>query len=105
MKVLQFILLMIPGLSACTFTGPERSSPSGRESPIVGGSNQKGDPAVALLRFRRPGADRPNHCTATLVAPDVLLTAAHCVSHPPQTVYEAFFGEDMNGPGRWVSIK
>jgi len=51
---------------------------------ITGGSEDAGDGAVAaLLREGEP------ICTATLVAPDVLLTAAHCVEPPPS---HAFFG-------------
>ena len=36
----------------------------------------------AIGRLTRYSPDNPNTCTATLVAPDLVLTAAHCVTAP-----------------------
>lgn len=48
------------------------------ESSIIGGAIDKGHPAVGHLQFAIDGNDGAS-CTATLVAPKILLTAAHCV--------------------------
>lgn len=40
--------------------------------------------AILSLQMEIPGQDRPFHrCTATLIAPDRAVTAAHCVDPPP----------------------
>jgi hypothetical protein len=67
-------------------------------SAIVGGVESGGDPAVALLV--RTYADRTqNICSGALVAPRIVLTAAHCVEDGPGlgpgetwTRHEAYFG-------------
>jgi V8-like Glu-specific endopeptidase len=48
-------------------------------SEIVGGTEDPGDPAVVALYGREPGAEQGFLCTSTVIAPTVLLTAAHCV--------------------------
>jgi secreted trypsin-like serine protease len=48
------------------------------ESPIIGGTVDTGHPAVGHLKFAVDGNDGAS-CTAALVAPKLLLTAAHCV--------------------------
>jgi hypothetical protein len=57
---------------ACTGSGEPGAAMVG--ASIEGGEVDTGDPAVGLLVY----ADG-NSCTATLIAPDVLLTAGHCV--------------------------
>ncbi len=53
--------------------------------PVIGGAPEDGDAAVVLLASWSPDLSVLDLCTATLVGPDVLLTAAHCVdpdTHP-----------------------
>ncbi len=50
------------------------------DSAIIGGTPTTGDPAIVALYGKKPGEDKGSLCTATLIAPKVLLTAAHCVS-------------------------
>lgn len=48
---------------------------------------------VAILRFVDSDGDYPAdrwRCTGTLVAPDVIITAAHCTEAPVDTVYYSF---------------
>jgi secreted trypsin-like serine protease len=47
---------------------------------IVGGTETSGDPAIVLLIAQKPGSQLATLCTATIISPHVLLTAAHCVS-------------------------
>ncbi len=69
---------------------------------IVGGTEDAGDPGIVALLGRRPGETSAFFCTGTLIAPTVLLTAAHCV-HPAIAgsglTYEAvFFPNIRNSP-------
>src|SRR5262245_20169914 len=49
--------------------------PEQQDGAIIAGTRDSQDPAVvAIVRDGSP------HCTGTLVAPDAILTAAHCVS-------------------------
>ncbi|WP_437686945.1 trypsin-like serine protease [Sorangium sp. So ce176] len=78
----------------------------GREPPtgsvraaITEGAPTDGDPAVAALRARRAlcpeGHDVDTFCSAVLVAPRVLLTAAHCLSARRVEEMEAYFGSHV----------
>ena len=48
------------------------------EEPIIGGSVDNGDPAVALLVFQDPSSGESYVCTGTLISPTAILTAGHC---------------------------
>jgi V8-like Glu-specific endopeptidase len=84
-------------------SGTIDSSPTAEsDAPIIGGSTDTADPAVVMLY-----ANSGSICTATVISPTVLLTAAHCVS--PQTVgsttFQAYFGADANaGGGTWAKV-
>lgn len=47
------------------------------DSHIIGGKNDPGDPAVGVLRIRALDGS-VGVCTATLIAPNVMVTAGHC---------------------------
>ncbi|WP_437819891.1 S1 family peptidase [Sorangium sp. So ce1078] len=74
---------------------------------IIGGTIDEGDPAVAMLWISAAGQDTGDRCTASLIAPQVLLTAAHCVLPDKingKTV-TAFFGTYSDGEeGTWVNV-
>ena len=86
------------------------SSPIGALSAdIVGGSVTSADPAIVLLRGRLSNGDLL--CTGTVIAPTVVLTAAHCVD--PRAVgevasYDVFFGSDLATQGsvaaNWMAV-
>jgi secreted trypsin-like serine protease len=79
-------------------------------SAILGGTTDTADPAVVMLQANVSGGY--SWCTAEIVSPHVLMTAAHCVS--PQTVgtvtsFQVFIGYDnasqMNDPSKWLAVQ
>jgi hypothetical protein len=67
--------------------------------PTTRGVQETDDAEVGYLRVLRTGGDRPAYydwCTATLISPVVLLTAAHCMPRPGSTdTFDGFY----TGPG------
>jgi hypothetical protein len=82
-------------------------TPSRASSPIVHGDADAGDGAVVALVERRascPLGGAIPFCTGVLIAPDVVLTAAHCaVLHPAHDV-EVFSGDDARDGGTFVAV-
>ena len=81
--------------SLCGCSPPPRVGE--RVEPIINGTPDTGDPAVMLMLAVPATSNRVGVCTATLISPHVLLTAAHCVdpqvfqmdmaTPPPLTFY------------------
>jgi hypothetical protein len=77
--------------------------PAGAEiEAITMGTETSGDPAVVAL-VAREAPDRAR-CTATLVAPRVLLTAAHCELESAPDAWEAFFGTSLASGGTRIPV-
>jgi len=72
-----------------------------RSQEIVGGTATTGDPAVVALYTKKPEDEKGALCTGTVIAPRVILTAAHCV-HPDLvgtgTTTTVLMGADLNTP-------
>jgi len=66
--------LLLLALGASLFASACAAEPAGRDESIVGGSIERGYPAVYFM-YRLDGAA----CTAALISPRVVLTARHCV--------------------------
>ncbi len=71
------------------------------DEEIVGGTPTTGTPAVMAVSAREPGAESGSLCTGTLIAPDIVLTAAHCVF--PDLVgenaeFSVILGHDITQP-------
>ena len=64
-------------------------------APIIGGSVDTGDPAVVMLAAYPTNMSTLFTCTAIVVSPTALLTAAHCVDHPGYT-FGVYFGADAS---------
>lgn len=80
-------------VAGCTASPAEEEESEGSDSAIVGGTETATDhPSVGYLVA--PGGAR--HCTGTLIARDVVLSAAHCWSGPS----ELHFGLGTFDPGK-----
>ncbi len=83
------------------YTGDQDINVESTSQEIIGGTPTTADPAIIAIFTHKPGAQEGALCTATLISPTVLLTAAHCVD--PKLVGEdtqtiAAFGADINAP-------
>jgi hypothetical protein len=76
-------------------------------SPIIGGKADPGDPAVMLLVSYPADESTLDTCTAALISPTVLITAAHCVdaaTHPGH-IFGVFAGPDASAYGTVTALK
>jgi len=62
---------------------------------IIGGGRDTGDPAVVMLVAYPPDQSTAYTCTSSLIAPSLLLTAAHCVDHAGY-LFGVFTGDDAS---------
>jgi hypothetical protein len=84
--------VVLTGLAVVACEAPDRRVES-RAQPIVAGPADPGDPAIMELLSNKGALW--SRCTATLVTPRVLLTAAHCLVETPGFPLRAVFpGKD-----------
>ncbi len=100
-KILPWFLLVAGGcgmLLTGGCMGPAAPTASTAQ-PIIGGQTTTTDPAVVLL-VATIGNNGEAYCTAEIVSPHVLMTAAHCVD-PTElggtATFQIFTGSDING--------
>ncbi len=88
------------GLAAGCASAPAASAPPRRAvGEIRGGGRDTTRPAVVALLWRTS-----QQCSGTLIAPEVVLLAAHCV-HALETVnLHVFFGDAVDGPGTTLDV-
>lgn len=91
-------MIRLAALSTCcaalaTLTGAPRAT----AAPVIGGTVETADPAVIALAAYPPDKSTLYTCTAIVIAPRHLLTAAHCVDNGADYIYGAFYGPDATG--------
>ncbi len=102
-------MLWVLGVAGCVPT-EEPSRPVTVTQQIVNGTDAPGDAAVVALVARRTrctGDPLTLLCSGALIAPDVVLTAAHCLNiFGPEGPYEIFFGAELlpEPQGRFVRV-
>src|SRR5262245_33744645 len=87
----ELLLAVLVLASAC---GPA-GGPAEVRGAVIGGTGTSGDPAVVLLRGLSQDGLKAFGCTASIVAPHVAMTAAHCVDSRfvgPIGSFKLFFG-------------
>jgi secreted trypsin-like serine protease len=77
MKALSCVAIGLLAVGCAAESAGTRESVDDNE--IIGGTEWAGDPAIVALYGKKPGEEKGMLCTSTLIAPTVLLTAAHCV--------------------------
>jgi hypothetical protein len=98
-RALLRLALALAVSSAGCVASPEAASEIGA---ITMGTETAGDPAVvALVPLETP---REARCSATLVAPRVLVTAAHCELEAAPTAWEAVFGSSLTEGGTRIPV-
>ncbi|MEO8874490.1 MAG: trypsin-like serine protease, partial [Polyangiaceae bacterium] len=101
---LALVVWGVIAVTACsTHDAPDRESTVNHSAnAIVSGDADIGDPAVVAIGPRRIDcADTiAPFCSGVLIAPRVVLTAAHCFAGKrPGEPYEVFFGADVRQAG------
>ena len=71
------------------------SQTASANAPIIGGTVDQGDPAVVMLAAYPSNMSTLFTCTAIVISPTALLTAAHCVDHPGYT-FGVYYGADAS---------
>lgn len=88
-----------------------KTDPVGSQPNVFWGSKTEGHPAVVAIFVEIAARPAEFICTGTLIAPNVVLTAAHCINNPRlRTVhrFRVFSGGDLRdvnqrGP-RYISV-
>jgi secreted trypsin-like serine protease len=107
------LLLALPlaGCMAQSDDGVPPETVGEDESAIIGGTPTTGDPAIVALLAKDPSKEGASLCTAEIVSPTVVLTAAHCVDPAlvgANATYQVRLAADLtnkDNPGVALAVK
>ncbi len=93
-------------LALALVAGCSLPSISAEQQPIIGGSLAPNDTATVLLVSYPPNLSVQDNCSAVVIAPTFLLTAAHCIDAPnhPSYSYGVFVDADASIYPKLVDI-
>ncbi len=100
LSALVCISSLVAGIVGCMAENAKTESEqvAESESSIINGVETTGYPNIVALYGKKPGAEKGALCTAEVVSPTVLLTAAHCVAPAvvgEGLVYKALLGHNL----------
>jgi uncharacterized protein (TIGR03382 family) len=89
---------LLGGVVAIAASGCVSMETSTDEHAIIGGTRSLGTTATVMLAGFPPDRSVLDTCTAAIVSPTVLLTAAHCIdaANHPGYLYGVFTGDDAS---------
>jgi V8-like Glu-specific endopeptidase len=97
------VLLLVLAVAACG--APGEPGPAVRRQAITGGALEPGLPAVGAIvpvspLCGEPDEAQPVACTGTLIAPNAVLTAAHCIENAdyPRSLSVVFAADAAGAP-------
>jgi hypothetical protein len=98
-RVRPFTALAATGLAACALPAGGADEPTGaaRSAVIAGKDSDSSQDAVVFLVHEDPASPRVGMCTGTLVAPNLVLTARHCVADADEAADCAANGSAVTG--------
>lgn len=88
------IAALILGTATCATPPPAPAPAAQVQRPIIDGVPDA-NPAHKAVVALTWGSGPSSFCSGTLITPDVVLTAAHCLDNISPTLLEVFFGNDV----------
>src|SRR6266540_453783 len=94
------VVALLAVVAACTAPDVEPAI-TGTEQPVLGADIDTGDPGVVALVTSTGRV----FCTGTLVSPQVVLSAGHCLEEAGgDPAVSAFFGDDATSVGSRIGV-
>jgi V8-like Glu-specific endopeptidase len=96
-------ILALLAVFSCLASACRSPAKSESDVKIIGGTATNDDPAIVAIYVEIMAREARFMCTGTLIAPNLVLTAAHCLNSPKlnaQHVFRVFSGGDLRDPAK-----